>query len=539
MGAQLEPARPPPATAAAVPTTQTSAATSTSRVSTPRIFVHRVGRVPPLNRNRDRVTLARMRPAAERRWLILAIVGAAFFMTILDVAIVNVALPSVERDLKVDETTVQWVLIAYAITFGGFLLLGGRMADLLGRKRVFLGGLVLFTAASLVCGLANEIGVLIGARAVQGIGAAIISPAALSIVTTTFEEGAERNKALGIWGALGGSGAAAGVLFGGIIVKYLGWEWIFFVNVPVGALVFGLAPPFVPESRADLGHRRFDLAGAVTVTGGLALLVYAISKAPDVGWSSARTILLLLLSVAILATFVLIELRSRSPLMPFRIFRIRSLLAANVVGFLLGAVIFANFLVLTLYVQQVLGWSALKTGVTFLATAGTTVIWAGVAQALTTRFGPRPVIVAGLLVLASSMLWYTQLSVHGHFWPNLLPPYLIFALGLAFSFVPVTIAALAQVEAADAGLASGLINTNQQIGGAIGVAIASTIFNSYVNSNLKPTVSSGGSVEQVFTTGYQHAFWALIALALLGALLAFVMLRGTKESVAAEAPQTA
>ncbi|MFL5920176.1 MAG: MFS transporter, partial [Gaiellaceae bacterium] len=294
-----------------------------------------------------------MSPAADRRWLTLAIVGAAFFMTVLDVAIVNVALPSIEDDLNVTETTVQWVLIAYSITFGGFLLLGGRMADLLGRKRIFIVGLTLFTAASLVCGLANEIGVLIGARAVQGIGAAIISPAALSIVTTTFEEGAERNKALGIWGALGGSGAAAGVLFGGILTNSLGWEWIFYVNVPVGALVFALTVPIVPESRAELGHRRFDAAGAITVTGGLALLVYAISKAPDVGWASARTILLLIASVAILGLFVLIELRSRSPLMPFRIFRIRSLLAANVVGFLLGAVIFANFLVLTLYVQQV------------------------------------------------------------------------------------------------------------------------------------------------------------------------------------------
>ena len=303
-----------------------------------------------------------MSPAADRRWLILAIVGAAFFMTVLDVAIVNVAIPSIQTDLNVTETTVQWVLIAYAITFGGFLLLGGRMADLLGRKRIFLLGLVLFTVASLVCGLANNISVLIGARAAQGVGAAIISPAALSIVTTTFEEGAERNKALGIWGALGGSGAAAGVLIGGILTQYLGWEWIFFVNVPVGVLVFALALPFVPESRAELGHHRFDVAGAVTVTGGLALLVYAISKAPDVGWGSARTILLLLASIAILAVFVLIERRSSAPLVPFRIFRIRPVLGANVVGFLLGAVIFANFLVLTLYVQQILGWSAVKTG---------------------------------------------------------------------------------------------------------------------------------------------------------------------------------
>ena len=460
----------------------------------------------------------------RRRWGVLAIVGAAFFMTILDVAIVNVALPSIETDLNVTETTVQWVLIAYAITFGGFLLLGGRMADLLGRKRIFIVGLVLFTIASLVCGLANNIGVLIGARAVQGIGAAIISPAALSIVTTTFEEGAERNKALGIWGALGGSGAAAGVLFGGILTKYLGWEWIFYVNVPVGALVFGLTLPFVPESRADLGHRRFDAWGAFTVTGGLALLVYAISKAPDVGWGSTRTILFLIASVAILAVFTAIELRSRAPLMPFRIFRIRSLLAANIVGFLLGAVIFANFLVLTLYVQQVLGWSALKTGVTFLATAGTTVIWAGVAQALTTRFGPRPVIVVGLVVLAVSMGYYTQIPVHGHYWPDLLPAYVTFALGLAFAFVPVTIAALAQVAPEDAGLASGLINTNQQIGGAIGIALVSTIFVSSAKSLLK----TGHSQAAAFTSGYQDAFWALIGLALLGALLAFVLLRGTK-----------
>ncbi|HEY6836101.1 MAG TPA: MFS transporter [Gaiellaceae bacterium] len=464
---------------------------------------------------------------SRRRWGTLAIVGAAFFMTILDVAIVNVALPSIEKDLNVSETTVQWVLIAYAITFGGFLLLGGRMADLLGRKRIFIVGLLLFTIASLVCGLAGSIGILITARAVQGIGAAIISPAALSIVSTTFEEGAERNKALGVWGALGGSGAAAGVLFGGILVKYLGWQWIFYVNVPVGAIVLALTIPFVPESRAELGHRRFDAAGAITVTGGLALLVYAISKAPDVGWGSARTILLLIASIAILGIFVLIETRTTAPLVPFSIFRIRSVLAANVVGFLLGAVIFANFLVLTLYVQQVLHWSALKTGVTFLATAGTTVIWAGVAQALTTRYGPRPVIVIGLLILAASMGYYTQIPVDGHYWPDLLPAYLTFALGLAFSFVPVTIAALAQVEEKEAGLASGLINTNQQIGGAIGIAMASTIF----VSTFKNLVKSGHSPAAAITTGYQDAFWALIGLALLGALLAFVLLRGQKVEV--------
>jgi EmrB/QacA subfamily drug resistance transporter len=464
-----------------------------------------------------------------RRWLTLAVVGAAFFMTILDVAIVNVAIPSIQLKLHTTPATVQWVLIAYSITFGGFLLLGGRMADLLGRRLIFLVGLTLFTIASLICGLAGSIGVLIAARAVQGVGAAIISPAALSIVSTTFEEGAERNKALGIWGALGGSGAAAGVLFGGILTKYLGWEWIFFVNVPVGALVFALTPIFVPESRADMPDRRFDAAGAITVTGGLALLVYAISKAPDVGWGSARTILLLIASAVILAAFVLIELRGRAPLMPFSIFRIRSLLGANVVGFLLGAVIFADFFVLTFYVQETLHWSALKTGVTFLATAGTTVIWAGVAQALTTRFGPRPIIVAGLLILAAAMVQYTQIPLHGHYWPDLLPAYLAFALGLAFAFVPVTIAALAQVAPREAGLASGLINTSQQIGGAIGIAMVTTIF--------RTKAKDLGFTPAGFVSGYQDAFWALIALALLGAAAAFILLRGVrKEDVVEQEP---
>jgi EmrB/QacA subfamily drug resistance transporter len=470
-----------------------------------------------------------MSPAADRRWLTLAIVGAAFFMTVLDVAIVNVAIPSIQRDLNVAETTVQWVLTAYAITFGGFLLLGGRMADLLGRRRIFILGLVIFTIASLVCGLANSAGVLIAARAVQGVGAAIISPAALSIVTTTFEEGAERNKALGIWGALGGSGAAAGVLFGGILTKYLGWEWIFFVNVPVGVVVFLLTRPVVPESRADLGHRRFDAAGAVTVTGGLALLVYAISKAPDVGWATGRTIGLLIASVALLAVFVLVELRSRAPLVPFGVFRIRTLTGANIVGFLMGAALYANFFVLTLYVQQILGWSALKTGLTFLATAATTVIWAGVAQSLVTKVGPRLVMTTGLAVLALSMLGYTRLPVHGHYWPDLLPIYLVVALAIAFAFVPVTIAGFIGVPAEQAGLVSGLLNTTQQIGGAVGVAVTSTIFVSQAKA--------GNFTPEAYTSGYHRAFAALVVIAAVGAVVAFVFFRGA--SVPQEEPAAA
>jgi EmrB/QacA subfamily drug resistance transporter len=362
--------------------------------------------------------------------------------------------------------------------------------------------------------------VLIVSRAVQGIGAAIISPAALSIVTTTFEEGAERNKALGIWGALGGSGAAAGVLFGGILTKYLGWEWIFFVNVPVGVLVFALTRPIVPESHADLGHRSFDAAGAVSVTGGLALLVYAISKAPDVGWATGRTIGLLAVAAALLASFVVWELRTRAPLVPFGIFRIRTLTGANVVGLLLGAVIYANFFILTLYVQQVLGWSALKTGLTFLATAGTAVIWAGVAQALVTKVGPRPITTIGLGIVALTVLGYTRLPVDGHYWPDLLPLYLTFAVGMVFGFVPVTIAAFIGVPHEQAGLASGLMNTTQQIGGAIGVAIAATIFTSQAKS--------GGFTPEAVTSGFHWAFAALAGLAAAGAVAAFILLRGAK-----------
>ena len=465
-----------------------------------------------------------MSDTQRRKWLTLAVVGAAFFMTILDVAIVTVAIPSIQKDLNIDESTVQWTLTAYAITFGGFLLLGGRMADLLGRRIVFIVGLILFTLASLACGLAWSAGVLIAARAVQGLGAAIISPAALSIVTTTFDEGPERNKALGIWGALGGSGAAVGVLLGGILTKYLGWEWIFFVNVPVGALVLALTRPIVVESRADLGHRQFDVPGAVSVTAGLATLVYAVSKAPDVGWVTTRTIGLIVVAAALLVAFVVWELRTAAPLVPFGIFRIRSLTGANVVGFLLGAVIYANFFILTLYVQQVLGWSALRTGLTFLATAGSAVIWAGVAQALVTRVGPRLVTTVGLSIVALTVLGYTRLPVDGQYWPDLLPLYLTFALGMVFGFVPVTIAAFIGVPHEHAGLASGLMNTTQQIGGAIGVALAATIFTSQADSLLK----SGQDPATAFTSGYHWAFAALAGLAAAGAVSAFVLFRGVQ-----------
>jgi EmrB/QacA subfamily drug resistance transporter len=466
------------------------------------------------------------------RWRILAVVATAFFMTILDVSIVNVALPSIGRDLHFSQENLQWVITAYAIAFGGFLLLGGRAADLLGRRRVFFAGVIVFTAASLVCGLSQSEGMLISARAVQGLGAAIISPAALSIVMTSFEEGAERNKALGIWGALGGSGAAVGVIAGGVLTKYLGWEWIFFVNVPVGAVVLALTPGIVPESRREGAERRYDALGAVLVSGGLALLVYTISRAPIVGWGSARTILLLIASGALLVAFLVNESRVNDPLMPFSIFRVRTLAGANVVGWLLGAVLFANFFLLTLYVQDVLGYSALKTGVTFVATAGTAVIAAGVAQALTTRFGPKPIIVIGLALLTGGMIWYSQIPVHGSYASDLLPGYLMVGVGIAFAYVPVSIAALAGVPEREAGLASGLINTSQQIGGAVGVAVASTVFTTRFNT----LTDEGKAIPTALTHGYAAAFWALAVFGVLAIVAALTLIRPQE---LAETPATA
>jgi EmrB/QacA subfamily drug resistance transporter len=466
------------------------------------------------------------------RWRILAVVATAFFMTILDVSIVNVALPSIGKDLNFSQENLQWVITAYAIAFGGFLLLGGRAADLLGRRRVFIVGVVVFTAASLVCGLAQSEGMLIASRAVQGFGGAIISPAALSIVMTSFEEGAERNKALGVWGALGGSGAAVGVLAGGILTDYLSWRWIFFVNVPVGIIVLLLTPRIVPESRPGGAKRHYDALGAILVSAGLALLVYAISEAPKVGWGTARTILLLIAAVALLVGFLVNERRIDDPLMPFHIFQVRTVAGANAVGFLLGAVIFANFFLLTLYVQDVLGYSPIKTGLTFLATAGTAVLAAGAAQALTTRFGAKPIIIIGLALLTGAMVWYSQIPEHGHYASDLLPGYLMVGVGIAFAFVPVSIAALAGVVEREAGLASGLINTSQQIGGAIGTAVASTVFASHLKSlagAARPTIAD-------FAHAYGYAFWPL---AFFGAAAIVAAITLIRRDEMAETPATA
>jgi EmrB/QacA subfamily drug resistance transporter len=467
-----------------------------------------------------------------RRWQALTVVCVAFFMTVLDVSIVNVALPSIKNSLHVGESSLQWVLIAYTITFGGLLLLGGRAADLLGRRRMFMIGMALFAAASLACGLAGSIGVLVAARAVQGIGAAIISPATLSIITTTFEEGSERNKALGIWGAMGGSGAAAGVLFGGILTKYAGWEWVFFVNVPVAVLVLAVTRSVVRESRIT-GIRGFDVAGATTITSSLALLVYAISKAPADGWGSGRTIGLLVASAVLLLAFIAIETRQSDPMMPFGIFRTKTVTGANVAGFLLGAVVFSNFFLLTLYVQQVLHYSALKTGLTFLATAGTVIPVAGLSQALVTKFGPRPVMTIGLVLITGGMIWYSQIPVHASFASDLLPGYLLVGVGMAFAFIPMSIAALAGVEPHEAGLASGLINTSQQIGGALGVAIAATVAFTHTTTLIK----SGHDVAFAQTSGFALGFWVIAGFGAAAVVATLALVRPQEVAVGPEAVQ--
>jgi EmrB/QacA subfamily drug resistance transporter len=462
-----------------------------------------------------------MMASARRKWYGLALLLLVQFMVVLDIAIVNVALPSIQTDLGVSQENLQWVISAYALFFGGFLLLGGRAADLLGRRRLFLAGIVVFTLASLVSGLAWSEESLIGARALQGLGAAIISPALLSILTTTFEEGRERNTALGAWGAVGAFGAVGGVLAGGILTDLLSWEWIFFVNLPIGIAAFALTPILIDESR-DARADSYDIPGAVLVTGGLVALVYAITQANDYGWTSLETIGFFTASAVLLGAFLVWESRVKDPLMPFSIFRLRTLVGANIAGLIMGTAMFGMFLMLTLYMQQVLGYSPLRTGVAYLAVAGTAIVWSALAAQLVTRVGVKPVLVAGMASLSAGLIYFTQVSVGGSYLGDLLPGFLLIAVGLGFSFVPISIAALAGVQPSEAGLASGLINTSQQIGGALGIAALSAI----ATSTTSDEIAGGTPVALALTDGFQGAFVAGAAVALVGVLVAaFVVSR--------------
>ena len=454
-----------------------------------------------------------------RRWLVLAVTVAAQFMVILDVSVVNVALPSIKDDLHFSQEGLQWVITAYSILFGGMLLLGGRLADLLGRRRLFMAGVAVFALGSLLSGLAWSEGALIVSRALQGLGGALLAPAALSIVVTTFREGRERNVALGVWGAISGVGGAVGVLLGGVLTSYLSWSWIFFVNLPVGVAILAVSPWLLQESRAAVAHRHFDVFGATSVTSGLMVLVYAITRASQHGWSNGVTVGLLAAAAALIAAFVAIEARSPAPLLPLRIFRLRTLAAANATMLTVGAAAFGQFFLLTLYLQEVLRYSALKTGFAFIAITVTLIAVTNFAQKLTTRLGARPVLSAGLVLTAAGGALYAQMPADGHYFWNVFPGLLLSGVGLAFTFVPVMIASLTGVEPADAGVASGLINTSRQIGGSIGLAalttIAATASSHYSSSHAVPAFSG-----PALTHGFQIAFYTLIGVALAGAALA-------------------
>jgi EmrB/QacA subfamily drug resistance transporter len=456
-----------------------------------------------------------------KRWKALAVLGIAYLMVVLDVSIVNVALPSIQTDLNFSPENLQWVISGYALTFGGLLLLGGRIGDLLGRRRLFMIGLGLFAITSLVAALSVSSGMLIAARLLQGAAGAILSPSVFSIVSVTFEEGAERNKALGILGGIAGSGAAIGVLAGGVLTEYAGWEWIFLVNVPIGIATLFFVPRYVRESRATDLTRHFDAAGATTVTAGLMFLVYGLTQSTNNGWTSGRTIGALVAAAVLIAAFLFIEARSRSPLVPLSFFRKRTPTGANIIGFGLGTMIFGVFFMLSLYMQQVLGYSAMQTGVGYLAVALTAVVAAGASQALVTKLGVKPVLMSGMVLLGLGLAFFSQVSVGGSYVGDLLPGFLLIGVGMGFSFVPISIAALAGITSTEAGLASGLINTSQQIGGALGIAILATVSTTRTDNLL----ANGTERAAALTGGFSIAFWVAAAFAVVSLVATIALLR--------------
>jgi len=457
----------------------------------------------------------------RHRGLALGLILLAQLLVVIDVSIVTLALPAIQRGLGFSSAGLQWVISAYALAFGGFLLLGGRLADLLGRRRILIAGAGLFTIASLACGLAGSPGMLVAARAAEGLGAAMMAPAAMSLILAIFPEGAERNRALGALGAVSGAGGAIGVLAGGLLTTWLSWEWIFFVNLPVGALIVAAAGPLLPESRASLARRRFDMAGAVTVTGGLSLLVYAVVTAASHGWASAATIGLLAGATALIAAFIVTETRSAAPLLPLAFFRNRTVTAANLAGLLLGGAIFPMFVFLSLYMQQVLGYSAIKAGLAFLVIAGGLIASSALAQSLITRMGTKLILAAGLLGLTVAQVLFARLPVAGHFAGDLLPGFVVVAAALGLAFVGDVIASTAGVKPADAGLASGLINASQQIGGAIGLAVATSVAAARTAALLR----AGHPKTAALVGGFHDAFILTGALALAAAAAATLIRR--------------
>ena len=471
------------------------------------------------------------------RNLALALLAMTQFVIVIDASIVNVALPSIGHALSFSQSDLSWVVNAYTLTFGGFLLLGGRLADLMGRRRMFIVGLILFSLASLAGGLAQSEGWLIVARGVQGLGGAIVSPAALSIITTTFAEGSERNRALGVWGAVAGAGGAAGVLLGGVLTSGLSWRWVLFVNVPIGLVCAMLAPRVLPESRREEEGRSFDALGAITVTAGLVLLVYALVDTTNVGWGSTATLSKLAGAAILLVAFVYIERRQSQPLVRFSIFRLRTLRGANIIGLLTGMSLFSMFFFISLYLQEVLHDSALTAGVSYLPLAVLIILSAGLASQLVNRFGYKPILVIGQLCIAAGLIWFSRVSASGSFVSDVLGPSMLAAVGLGFSFVPVTIAALTGTKPDEAGLASGLINTAQQVGGALGLAILATVADSLTKSELH----AGTQPLAALSDGFGRGFIVGAGFALAGAALTMVLIstRDSRRHVEAAAAEHA
>jgi EmrB/QacA subfamily drug resistance transporter len=460
-------------------------------------------------------------------WLVLCLVCLAQFMVILDATIVNVALPSIQKDLGISESSLQWIVNAYALLFGGFLLLGGRAGDLIGRKRVFVAGLVLFTSASLLCALAPSETWLIVSRGAQGLGAALVSPAALSIVTTTFAEGAERTKALGVWAAIAVGGGAVGLVLGGLLVETLSWPWIFFVNVPVGIVALFLSLRYVPESKDEHAHRSFDVAGAVTVTGGLISLVYGIVRSAESGWGSTEVVGFLTLAAVLLVAFLVIEHRSAEPLVRLSIFSVKTVRAANVAMFVVAAGLFAMFFFNTLYVQRVLGYSPLEAGFAFVPFTAGVIVGATVSQKLVPALGAREVPLIGVALGAVGLLTFLRLTPDSSYVTDLLPGILLASVGMGLVFVPITLIATSGLPVDDAGLASGLFNTSQQIGGAVGLAVLSTLATTRTTNELDSLGHAPSQAESAdaLVSGF-HVTWAASAILLIAAgVLLLALLR--------------
>ena len=445
----------------------------------------------------------------------------AQFMVILDVSVVNVALPSIHNALRFSEQNLQWVVNAYTVTFAGFLLLGGRAADLLGRRRVFVAGLGLFALASLAGGLATSQGMLIAARAAQGLGGAVIAPASLSIITTTFSEGPARNRAIGIWGAMGGAGGAAGVLLGGVLTDLLGWRWILFINVPIGVCAALLAHRLIAEGRATGPKRSFDLPGALAATVGLSLLVLGIVRTDTTGWGSPQTLALLASGVVMMIGFIAIEGRfAEAPLMPLRIVRSRTLGSANVVVMLLGGATFGMWFFLSLYLQQVQGYSPVRTGLAFLPMTLCIVACSTIASRLVARIGAKPLLVFGMVIETIGLILLTRLSAGGTYLGEVLIPSLLTAIGIGLSFVPSTISAVAGVAQREAGLASGLVNTSRLVGGALGLAILAAVAAARTSADLRHGARAANAAHVALTGGFELAFVVAAAFAAVGVLVA-------------------